>query len=108
MYNQDTELKVLQDELSVIRCRICRTKSLEALWELHRQEDGAKLAEYDLIREEVPEMEKTKEFPEITVADIAQYVKDGWHIYDISTERQTKEYGDRFKYIALVNPNHWE
>lgn len=53
-------------------------------------------------------MEKTKEFPEITVADIAQYVKDGWHIYDISTERQTKEYGDRFKYIALVNPNHWE
>lgn len=53
-------------------------------------------------------MEKTKEFPEITVADIAQYVKDGWHIYDISTERQTKEYGDRFKYIALVNLNHRE
>lgn len=38
MHDPYVELKVLQDELSVIRCRICRTKSSEALQELRRQE----------------------------------------------------------------------
>lgn len=38
MYNLDAELKVLQDELTVIRKRIRSTKSPEALQELHRQE----------------------------------------------------------------------